>query len=132
MRFPRNLAGTSVAVALAALLAGCASMQAPLPPSLEVPKPPNDLRAVRKGDRVYLYWSVPVQTVHRQNVRKPGPTRICRSLESPRKSCRSPVGNAAAPPKTASAANQGATFVDTSPQEPDEKNPSRFAGYTVE
>jgi hypothetical protein len=132
MRFPRNLAGTSVAVALAALLAGCASMQAPLPPSLELPKPPNDLRAVRKGDRVYLYWSVPAQTVDRQNVRKPGPTRVCRSLESPMKSCGTPVGNVAALPKSNSASNQEATFVDTLPQELEQQNPARLASYTVE
>src|SRR6476660_10107733 len=100
---PRHNFLAAVALSFICLLTGCASMQAPLPPSLELPKPPNDLRAVRKGDRVYLYWSVPVQTVDRQNVRKPGPTRICRSLESPMKSCGSPVGNVAAPPKTASA-----------------------------
>jgi len=131
MRFPRNLACTSV-VALATLLAGCASMQAPLPPSLELPKPPTDLRAVRKGDRVYLYWSVPVQTVDRQNVRKPGPTRICRSLEFPMKSCGAPVGNVAALPKAASAANQEATFVDTLPQQLEQQNPTLLASYTVE
>ncbi len=119
-------------MALAALLAGCASMQAPLPPSLELPKPPNDLRAVRKGDRIYLYWSVPAQTVDRQNVRKPGPTRVCRSLESPMKSCGTPVGNVAALPKAASAANQEGTFVDTLPRELEEQNPTRLASYAVE
>jgi hypothetical protein len=132
MKLSHNLSGASVVMALAALLAGCASMQAPLPPSLELPKPPNDLRAVRKGDRVYLSWSVPVQTVDRQNVRKPGPTRICRSLESPMKSCGAPVGNVAALPKAASAANQEATFVDTLPRELEEQNSTRLASYTVE
>lgn len=132
MKFPRHLPGASVAMALAALLAGCASMQAPLPPSLELPKPPNDLRAVRKGDRVYLYWSVPVQTVDRQNVRKPGPTRVCRSLESPMKSCGTPVGNVAAQPKSTSASEQEATFVDTLPRELEEQNPTRLASYAVE
>lgn len=107
-------------------------MQAPLPPSLELPKPPNDLRAVRKGDRVYLYWSVPVQTVDRQNVRKPGPTRICRSLEAPMKECGVPVGNVAALPKATSASDQEATFVDTLPRELEEQNPTRLASYAVD
>jgi hypothetical protein len=132
MNFSRHLPGTSIALALAALLAGCASMQAPLPPSLELPKPPNDLRAVRKGDYVYLSWSVPVQTVDRQNVRKPGPTRICRSLESPMKSCGAPVGNVGALPKAALASNQEATFVDIMPLDLEQQNPTRLASYAVE
>ena len=132
MTFSRNLPGASVVAALAALLAGCASMQAPLPPSLELPKPPNDLRAVRKGDRVYLYWSVPAQTVDRQNVRKPGPTRICRSLEAPMKSCGAPVGNVAALPKATSASNPEASFVDTLPRELETQNPTRLASYAVD
>ena len=132
MKLPRNLLSASVAVTLAALLAGCASVQAPLPPSLELAKPPNDLRAVRKGDRVYLYWSVPIQTVDRQSVRRPGPTRICRSLETPMKACGTPVGNIAALPKAKAVARPEATFVDTLPHDLQQQNPRRLASYTVE
>ena len=60
-------------------LAGCANPGPPLPPSLELPKPVTDLRATRKGDKVYLFWTVPTRTVDRQFMRHLGETRICRS-----------------------------------------------------
>src|SRR4030088_441429 len=66
---------------LLAFLTGCASVGPPLPPSLELPKPPNDLGAQRKGDRVLLTWTVPSVTTDRQRVRRPGPTWICRGLD---------------------------------------------------
>lgn len=59
---------------------GCASIGAPLPPSLELPKPPTDLHASRKGDRVTLTWTIPARTTDRQSVRYLGKTRICRSV----------------------------------------------------
>ena len=36
------------------MLTACATIGPPQPPSLELPKPPADLRATRKGDRVLL------------------------------------------------------------------------------
>ena len=63
------------------VLAGCAQTGPPLPPSLELPKPPPDLRATRKGDTVTLMWSEPALTTDRQSVRYLGPTMICRSAE---------------------------------------------------
>src|SRR6266446_811656 len=67
--------------ALCLLLASCAQTGPPLPPSLELPKPPTDLRASRKGDHVTLTWSEPTRTTDRQSVRYLGPTLVCRSLE---------------------------------------------------
>src|SRR5271170_465581 len=69
-------------IALCLLLAGCAQTGAPLPPSLELPKPPTDVRANRKGNHVILSWSEPTLTTDRQGIRYLGPTLICRSLES--------------------------------------------------
>jgi hypothetical protein len=132
MRPLLNSLHATVAFTLLALLTGCASIQSPLPPSLELPKPPNDLRAVRKGDRVYLYWSVPTQTMDRQRVRHPGPTRICRSLDSPMKACGTPVGNLDAAAVNTSSPTQEATFVDTLPSELEQQNPARLASYAVE
>ena len=60
-------------------LVGCANPGPPLPPSLELPRPVSDLRATRKGDKVYLFWTVPTQTVDRQNIVHRGDTRICRA-----------------------------------------------------
>ncbi len=93
--------------ALCVLLAGCAQMGPPLPPSLELPKPPTDLRAVRKGNRVTLSWSEPRLTTDRQSVRYLGPTLVCRSLESEITTCGNPTTTlpapSAAPQKSASA-----------------------------
>jgi hypothetical protein len=75
-----------------ALLAGCGAPGIPIPPSLELAKPVTDLRAVRKGDNVYLAWSVPVETTERRAIRHPGPTRICRSLGDTIAQCGTPVG----------------------------------------
>src|SRR5437868_7893426 len=60
---------------LSALLSGCAQTGPPLPPSLELPKPPSDLHATRKGDKVTLTWTEPTRTTDRQSVRYLGPTR---------------------------------------------------------
>src|ERR1700747_2297832 len=74
--------------ALCLLLASCAQTGPPLPPSLELPKPPTDLRARRKGNRVTLSWSEPTLTTDRQSVRSLGPTLVCRSLEPEITTCR--------------------------------------------
>ena len=62
------------------VVVACGTPGAPLPPALELAKPVTDLRATRKGDRVYLAWTVPAQTTDHLTVRHPGPTRVCRSL----------------------------------------------------
>src|SRR5579859_1191701 len=84
------------AVGAAAILTACASIGPPLPPSLELPKPPTDLRAVRKGDRVTLTWTVPRVTTDRQTVRTLGPTRVCRAVESHLSPCGTSIGEVAA------------------------------------
>lgn len=131
-----RLLNAIVVIAFLGLMAGCASVQAPLPPSLELPKPPADLRAVRKGDRVYLFWTVPTQTMDRQNVRRGGPTRVCRSLETAMTSCGTPVGNVApagnAVGQGAVATGREASFVDTLPAELRQQNPTRLVTYAVE
>jgi fibronectin type 3 domain-containing protein len=43
-------------------LAGCGTPGAPQPPSLNIPKPISDLKAVRKGDTVTLSWTAPSRT----------------------------------------------------------------------
>src|SRR5208282_5034577 len=78
------------------LLTACATMGPPQPPALELPKAPLDLRAVRKGDKVTLTWTVPALTTDRKTIRSLGPTRICRGLDSPLTQCGTAVGEAAA------------------------------------
>jgi hypothetical protein len=81
-------------------LAACATVGPPQPPSLELPKPPSDLRAMRKGDRVILTWTIPTVTTDRQRVRGLGSTRICRGREAELTKCGTPVGEAVAQPNT--------------------------------
>src|SRR5438128_10514033 len=98
MEFRRHVYGALSALAATALLAGCASTGAPLPPSIELPKPPSDLRAARKGNRLYLTWSVTVINTDRQSVRHLARTRICRCLYSAISDCANQVMHA--PPPT--------------------------------
>ncbi len=63
-------------------LAGCGTPGAPQPPSLRLPKPVSDLQAIRKGDDVYLRWTVPTKTSDNATIRSGGfgDTRICRGF----------------------------------------------------
>src|SRR5215470_12848024 len=67
---------------LPALMASCGSPGVPLPPSLELARPITDLRAFRKGDRVYLTWTIPTQTTERQNLRHGGVVNVCRAIDT--------------------------------------------------
>lgn len=116
---------------------GCASIGPPLPPSLELPKPPSDLHAARKGDKVTLTWTVPARTTDRQSVRYLGKTRICKSLDPVIKQCETPVGEAAPPAdfngkQKSSTKKLTAIFVDTLPSEVEQEHPDGFAVYAVE
>ena len=131
--------------ALCLLLAGCAQTGPPLPPSLELPKPPTDLRASRKGNRVTLNWSEPTLTTDRQSVRYIGPTLICRSLETEIAACGNPAATLPAPPPSAApkksrrAAKKSAappaapqTYTDTLPASLQQQDPSAELTYAVE
>ena len=93
-------------VALCALMIGCAQTGPPLPPSLELPKPPGDLRANRKGDQVTLNWSEPTLTTDRQSVRYIGPTLVCRRVESEITQCGNPAALLPSPPAAHTAVAQ--------------------------
>jgi hypothetical protein len=125
--------------ALAALmwLTGCASMGAPEPPSLEVPKPPTDLRATRKGNKVTLTWTVPERTTERRRVRYLGKTNVCRSIDAQGKKCDAVVGEAPAPAnfaeeKQSSTKKLSASFVDTLPSALEQEHSTAYASYAVE
>ncbi len=133
--------------ALCLLLAGCAQTGPPLPPSLELPKPPTDLRASRKGNQVTLSWSEPRLTTDRQSVRYIGPTLICRSVEGEIAECGNPAGTLAAPSSIAQhkpgsarhAAQQSGsghpapqTYTDTLPAAMQQQDPSAEVTYAVE
>jgi hypothetical protein len=132
--------------ALCVLLASCAQTGPPLPPSLELPKPPTDLRASRKGNRVTLNWSEPTLTTDRQSVRYLGPTLVCRSLESELTECGNPAAMLPAPssaPQKSGSARPAAqksgsprpapqAYTDTLPSTMQQQDPDAEVTYAVE
>ena len=68
----------SLGGALIAILAGCASPGAPLPPSLKLPQPATDLTATRSGGQVILHWTTPARTTDRQTIQGAITAEICR------------------------------------------------------
>ncbi len=125
--------------ALCLLLASCAQTGPPLPPSLELPKPPTDLRASRKGNHVTLTWSEPTRTTDRQSVRYLGPTLVCRSLEPEITTCGNfadmlpaPSSAAAAPQKSGLPRPAAETYTDTLPSAMQQQDPSAEVTYAVE
>lgn len=140
MKSLQLLAGATLASTI--LLIGCASTGPPLPPSLELPKPVTDLRALRKGDKVYLAWTVPSETTDRETVRHPGPSRICRSLQASMAACDTPAGEApaqsppgpqTAPSKPATSGQKAtATYTDMLSPQLLRQNPAGFLTYAVE
>lgn len=80
-----------IAILSCAALAACGTPGPPIPPALELARPVTDLRVARKGDKVFLAWTVPARTIDHQTVRHPGPTRICRSLQTEIGACKTPT-----------------------------------------
>jgi hypothetical protein len=124
-------------LAISMWLSGCASIGAPVPPSLELPKPPTDLRAARKADKVTLSWTIPERTTERQRVRYLGKTKICRSADTTGKTCDAVIGQAAAPANLAherhsTAKKPAAEYIDTLPATLEQQYPTSFAAYAVE
>src|SRR2546423_8656272 len=74
------------------LFAGCGTPGVPQPPSLRLPKPVDDLQALRKGDKVYLRWTQPSETTDRQTIKGDTIARICRGYRTqPKTSCNNVV-----------------------------------------
>jgi hypothetical protein len=147
-----------IAGLLLASLLGCGTPGVPLPPSLELPQPPQDLRISRKGDSVTLVWTVPRETTDHTTVRLRhlGPTRVCRSQTVAMPKCTDQVAEvdtrallaaseAAAEAKSqAAAANHKARSTpakappvvasakDTLPPALEQQDPTGFMNYAVE
>ncbi|MDP9263983.1 MAG: hypothetical protein M3O85_06660 [Acidobacteriota bacterium] len=130
MRFARNSSALLTFAALAlGTLTGCGVQGNPQPPSLELPKPVNDLKAARKGDKVLLTWTAPRETTDKVRIKEVGKALVCRASVAPASmectpAAEAPAGQASAPGT--------ATFTDTLPSELQEQNPTGVAVYTVE
>ena len=72
-------------------LVACGAPGVPVPPALEVARPVTDLRATRKGDNVYLTWTMPAHTTDRQNLRHGGSIAVCRVIDVAVNDCGTPI-----------------------------------------
>ncbi|HUX28303.1 MAG TPA: fibronectin type III domain-containing protein [Terracidiphilus sp.] len=68
----------ALAVALAAVLAGCGTPGAPLPPSLNLPDRVTDLTAARAGNVVSLKWTMPKKNTDRLLLKNNVEVQVCR------------------------------------------------------
>jgi hypothetical protein len=66
------------AAALLAVLAGCGTPGAPLPPSLNLPEPVTDLTASRAGNRVMLTWTTTNKNTDKLVMKQNMSVWICR------------------------------------------------------
>src|SRR5271169_1012596 len=141
-----NLGKFIASATLCLLLASCAQTGPPLPPSLELPKAPSDLRASRKGNRVTRSWSEPTLTTDRQSVRYIGPTLVCRGPDPEITECGNPAAMLPAPPdlpqkrgsrhstaqKSGSPRPAPLTYTDTLPVATQQQDPLAEVTYAVE
>jgi hypothetical protein len=93
--------------AVALLVTGCGTPGAPQPPSLRLPKPVENLKAARQGDKVLLTWTAPAETTDGESIRGTATARICRSFRTQREEgCRDKSAD------IPSLAGQRSTFTD--------------------
>jgi len=134
-----------VATALCLLMASCAHVGPPRPPSLELPKPVTDLRANRKGNQVALNWTQPTLTTDRLPLRYLGPTQVCRNFKSEITVCQNVAAILPAPPFVAQRARKRSgrpkspppppvvqSYTDVPPSDWLQQDPSIDVIYAVE
>src|SRR5437762_2635908 len=128
MKCPAHFALTAVFC-----LAACGTPGAPRPPSLDLPRPVSDLAASRQGNQVTLSWTAPRETTDKQNIRHPGPVRICRGVNtSALVECPQAAELPPAPPVAHGAKPEQRTFTDTLPMDLQQHNPTGLATYALE
>jgi hypothetical protein len=119
------------------VFAGCGVPGIPRPPSLDLPQPPNDLRATRKGDKVTLTWTQPKETTDKEAARHLGRTRICRAVvDAPgapaMKNCNEIGGVEAKPaPRAAEQHPVERNYQDSLSSELESTNSTSLAQYAV-
>ncbi|HTV06790.1 MAG TPA: hypothetical protein VME86_15585 [Acidobacteriaceae bacterium] len=62
----------------AMLMAGCAMVAVPKPPSLKLPQPVTDLTAQRVGDANELHWTMPKRATDKVLLEGPQRVKVCR------------------------------------------------------
>jgi hypothetical protein len=122
-------------------LAACGRPGAPVPPSLELPRPPEDLTVTRKADKVTLSWTLPAKTTDNLNVRlkKLGPILVCRGVNDfPMAKCAQIIDEIAA--QASPRARKGEkpvpvprmAITETLPSDLQQMYPTGFATYAIQ
>jgi hypothetical protein len=135
----RTLAKLGLCLSVPALFASCGAPGIPIPSALELPRTVSDLRAARKGNKVFLSWTVPAKTTEGQNIRHMGSTLVCRSVEAG-VDCKHPIAELAAaqlpapvPGKaTGKVPTPRATYLDTLSRDFEIQNSTAEIVYAVE
>jgi hypothetical protein len=123
-----------------AALTGCGTPGSPSLPSLNLPQPPTDLTASRRGNKVDLEWTLPHKNTDRTIIKHNPTTRVCRHGGTTLMAKCTVVAEIAPPtPKPAerqkNEAPPGAVrihYVDNLPPELGMQNPAGFVMYGVE
>lgn len=133
MRLSESLVGWTCAWLLLVCIA-CGTPGAPQPPSLQLPRPVDDLAGERKGTRVVLAWTAPDETTDKQTLRHIGATRVCRALnEFPMAQCREIVAELKPSEVTSQVASgRQPKVVYEDVIAPSAMGVNRFASYAVE
>ncbi|HUN85562.1 MAG TPA: fibronectin type III domain-containing protein [Terracidiphilus sp.] len=107
--------GSSLVCALAAMLAGCGTQGAPLPPSLNLPDRVTDLAAVRNGNQVSLSWTMPKRNTDKLLLKGNVKVVVCRKEDA---SVCDPVGTVSFAPGVAGSysENLSATLASGDPR----------------
>lgn len=123
------------------MLLACGVSRAPLPPSLHLPQPVQDLEVSRKGDKVTLTWKVPEESTDQEPLRSHlGATRICRQVGRNRITwCPQPIAVLQPGDLPKAQVDQNgrrmpaqARFTETLPKELQHENADNVATYVVE
>jgi hypothetical protein len=122
-------------------LAACGTPGAPVPPSLELPRPPEDLAVTRKADKVMLSWTLPAKTTDNLDLRlkKLGPILVCRGVNDfPMAKCAQIIDEVApqAPPRSRKGEEPvplpRREMTETLPSDLQQMYPTGFATYAVQ
>jgi hypothetical protein len=122
------------------VLAGCGMPGAPLPPSLNLPRPVEDLTASRRGNKVDLEWTLPSKNTDRTNIKFNPTTSICRRVGTTLMAKCEIIAELAPPtpkpaPKLKGKGPPGDVhihYVDNLPVELTLEHPAGFVTYAVE
>ena len=135
-----RLAGLIGSCLLTLAFSACGTPGSPSLPSLNLPRPVEDLTASRRGNKVDLEWTMPRKNTDRTNIKHNPVTNICRHegttlmakcevvAEVKPQTPKPPQKQKNAPPP----GEVRIHYVDNLPPELGEANPSGFVTYAVE